>query len=73
MRDGKPGQWAVIEMAGMARGECIVRVFDGDTPAAGRGPAEDWLFNRYDEDERDELHPDVAHWDAEGGFWSYDH
>ncbi len=30
-----------------------------------------WL--RYSGDECHELHVDIAHWDEEGGFWSYDH
>lgn len=27
----------------------------------------------YDRDEREAAKVDVAHWDAEGEFWSYDH
>lgn len=27
----------------------------------------------YDHDELEQAKPDVAHWDADGEFWSYDH
>jgi len=51
----------------MARGERVIREF------TDRGSAERALLAMYDEDDREKLHPDVAHWDEEGEFWSYDH
>ena len=35
--------------------------------------AEAYINAHYDEDEREMLHVDIAHWDEDGGFWSYDH
>lgn len=39
------------------------------------GPAAAWDAAReaYDADEWEDARVDVAHWDAEGEFWSYDH
>ncbi len=35
--------------------------------------AEAYVDKHYRGDECHELHVDIAHWDEEGGFWSYDH
>ena len=62
----KPARWAVIENAGY-EGECVRR---GDFKSAME--AERYAQSKYDEDEREDLHVDIAFWDADG-FWSYDY
>ena len=57
---------AVIENAGY-QGECVRKEF------ASWREAEAWTRRHYSEAERDSLHVDIAHWDAVGEFWSYDH
>lgn len=63
----KPMKWAVIEMAGMAHGERVVH------ECASWSAADSWTVKHYPQDERERLHVDIAHWDEEGEFWSYDH
>ena len=64
---GKPMRWAVIENAGY-EGECVIA-----SNFTHWLDAYDYVCSHYDEDERESLHVDVAHWDEEGEFWSYDH
>ena len=59
--------WGVIEQAGMERERHTGSLY------ASKREAWDHVRAHYDPDERDDLKVDVAHWDAEGGFWSYDH
>lgn len=61
-----PTKWAVIENAGY-EGERVARTF------ATEGAALDFFADHYSDEEADELHVDVAHWDEDGAFWSYDH
>lgn len=62
-----PAKWAIIENAG----------YEGENIAGQNftSEAQAWATVRrnYDPDEIEDMHVDVAHWDEEGGFWSYDH
>lgn len=61
-------KWAVIEEAGMDR-ETVRRDDFTDMSEAIR-----WMNRTYPSAlEREVLHVDVAKWDAEGEFWSYDY
>lgn len=57
---------AVIENAGYI-GENLRKEF------SNWHDAESYILKHYRSDEREELHVDIAHWDSDGGFWSYDH
>jgi hypothetical protein len=60
-----PNRWAVIEEAGYV-GESVIRDnFDSWSEANA------FTLKRYDADEREELHVDIAYWDGDG--WSYDY
>lgn len=63
----KPERWKIIENAGYI-GEVEI---PGEFPDQYEAWAE--VKRRYRDGEQERLHVDVAHWDDEGGFWSYDH
>jgi hypothetical protein len=60
-------KWAIIENAG----------YEGERNIGGEfgSSKEAWAYvsKMYDPDEQESLHVDVAHWDEDGEFWSYDH
>ena len=60
-------RWAVIENAGY-RGERVV-----NDRMTTHSAAIKLMQDLYDPDEIEDLHVDIAHWDEEGEFWSYDH
>lgn len=57
-------EWAVIENAGYV-GENVRGRFES------WHAAERFVQDKYDEDERQDLHVDIAYWDGDG--WSYDY
>lgn len=59
--------WGIIENSGHEN--------ERHTGALFGTPTEAWkhVAEQYDADEKTSLHIDVAHWDTDGGFWSYDH
>lgn len=57
---------AVIENAGY-EGESIRGEFTSWRDAQA------FIDSHYEDDEFESLHVDIAHWDVEGSFWSYDH
>jgi len=59
--------WGIIEQSGMEGERHTGALY------ASYKEALDARDSDYTRDEREDLHVDVAHWDAEGEFWSYDH
>jgi len=60
-------RWAVIENAGY-EGEWVAQ-----TDFATEREAWKWAHERYQYDEMQEMHVDVAHWDDDQECWSYDY
>lgn len=60
--------WGVIEEPGMEGGDRFTGQLHATYDAAVKAKLAD-----YRPDEIERLKPDVARWDREGGFWSYDH
>lgn len=58
--------WAVVENAGY-EGETTRHVDRSYREALA------WSKEHYSEEEREELHVDIAHWDHDQECWSYDY
>jgi hypothetical protein len=58
--------WGLIEESGMEREHHTGAVF------ATFREAVDYRAKQYDPDEIEAMHVDVARWDAQGEFWTYD-